>query len=212
MENKKNITIACAGCAGSGKTKTLELLLSYLLSPSAELLISPEEASLVLQWIKESKGKYDRFHPLVDPYAFQGIVTSRQLISESRLAAKAASSDKNVVLTLVDRGISDAFTYLPDSEVAEMLTYGTLEDSLVRYDAVLFFQPYLSSTSTEENNNENRYEDDEGIKALAGKTLEVWKKHSNVYYIPNFETVEEKGKYTALLLNEIVGEEVFLLD
>ena len=139
-------------------------------------------------------------------------MTSRQLISESRLAAKAASSDKNVVLTLVDRGISDAFTYLPDSEVAEMLTYGTLEDSLVRYDAVLFFQPYLSSTSTEENNNENRYEDDEGIKALAGKTLEVWKNHSNVYYIPNFGTIEEKGEYIARLLNEIVGEEFFILD
>ena len=87
----------------------------------------------------------------------------------------------------------DAYIYLNEQQIA-LMTDQTPEELMHRYTAVLYFEPFRSEYLTD--GNEFRVEHEDEMAALEAKTRAIWQRHSNIIFIPTFETIEQRVEYT----------------
>ena len=196
---KKLTRIAFCGCACSGKTSVLNMLKERL-NPALEdewnTSFIQEAATYILL---TTAG----LHPKNDPVGFQRAVSLYQLTHEDY---GCVDDTKSHNLIIADRGIADAFIYVPDE--AESLLNQTVEQAVKRYDAVIYFLPYYPDNIRD--GNEHRYENKDELRILEQKTFDVWSKHPNIFVIPLFQTISQKVDFVSKLLNQILSAEVFI--
>lgn len=197
---KKALTrIAFCGSACSGKTSVLNMLKERL-NPAVKeewnVTFVQEAATQILLTTD--------LHPKKDPVGFQRAVSLYQFIHEEYDRCFDDTMLHNVSLS--DRGIADAFIYVPDD--AETLLDQTVEEAVRRYDAIIYFLPYYPDNVQE--GNQERYENKDELRILEQKTFDVWSKHPNIFVIPLFQTISQKVDFVSKRLNQILGEEVFI--
>lgn len=196
---KKALTrIAFCGSACSGKTSVLNMLKERL-NPAVKeewnVTFVQEAATHILLTTD--------LHPKKDPVGFQRAVSLYQFIHEEYDRCFDDTKLHNVSLS--DRGIADAFIYVPDD--AETLLDQTIEQAVNRY-AVLYFLPYYPDNILD--GNEQRYESKDDLCILEQKTFDVWSKSPNMFVIPLFPTIVQKVDFVIKCLNQILGAEVFI--
>ena len=76
-----------------------------------------------------------------------------------------------------------------------------------RYTAVLYFEPFRSEYLTD--GNEFRVEHEDEMAALEAKTRAIWQRHSNIIFIPTFETIEQRVEHTVQVLSQLLGRDIF---
>ena len=197
---KETLTrIVFCGAPASGKTSILNMLKERIhpaLKKDWNITFLEESATYTMLT--------NRLTPKVDPIAFQRAVVLHQLLCEDYQICVDPTKPHN--LSLIDRGVTDAFVYIPDQ--AESLLDQTLEQTLRRYDHVIYFQRYL--TSNVKAGNACRYESEEELRALEERTFDVWSKHPSFTVIPVFKTISDKVDWVCRCLNRILGEKVFV--
>ena len=116
--------------------------------------------------------------------------------------------ERNSVI-LLDRGLTDIHVYLDEKEIAEIITPEQAKELDMRYDCIMFFE----ATGILSENNPARVEKTlEDLNKISLRTKKAWSEHSKkMFSIPPAETIEEKAKYTAMLINSFVGDEVLII-
>ena len=197
---KELTRIVFCGSACSGKTSAVNMLKERLNPALKEWNITfIQEAATHILLNTDSD-----LHPKNDPVGFQRAVSLYQFIHEDY--DRCVDDSKSYNICVADRGIADAFIYVPDD--AEFLLDQTVEQAVKRYDAVLYFLPY--HTDNIQDGNEQRYENKDELRILEQKTFDVWSKHPNMFVIPLFSTIAQKVDFVIKCLNKILGAEVFI--
>ena len=127
-------------------------------------------------------------------------------MEEDRGIERLLACERPLKVQITDRGIADAYIYLNEQQIA-LMTDQTPEELMHRYTAVLYFEPFRSEYLTD--GNEFRVEHEDEMAALEAKTRAIWQRHSNIIFIPTFETIEQRVEYTVQVLSQLLGCEIF---
>ncbi len=203
--NIKNVqlqNIVLTGCPRSGKTTVMEAL---------KEAVNPEIRDACVSFVNESATQLlrkDADMPRRDPIYFQTRVALTEYINEDGGLISLLGRPEPIKIQICDRGLCDLFVYL-EAEQSSYISEMTPEYFLKRYSHVLYFSPYVADEVTE--GNEFRYETEDEILLRERKGRDVWFKHKNCTEIPSFADVNDRIAYTAKVLNEIIGKEIFLV-
>lgn len=133
-----------------------------------------------------------------------------QLMIENKISEIRGSSPS---LMICDRGIADLRAYLSPSQIELSFTPDELSLLDKNYDSVYFFA--AGGADTAQNllsENPARIErDGTEIYALSKKTFDAWSSCPNFHYIERYDTVDERIRTVASLINGELGIEVFKL-
>ena len=191
------INIAFVGSSCSGKSSVLTLLKKWCSTDSQWSVHFIEEAATeILEQDRNLKNS---------SLEFQKKVLELQRTKETASLSKIETGKRK--LLLCDRAIADAFVYQP-REASDILGGMTLNDALMRYQYCFYFLPYY--TANTKSGNTLRCETTvEEISALENRTRAVYMNHKQLYFIPSFDSVDERAAYVKKLINSLLGENVF---
>lgn len=171
--------IALTGAPCSGKTSAVEKLAADLYTDTRDVFICPESAYEV---IASGASREDYL-------AFETLVAKKQLENEAEILKKAEQSDKDEVVIIYDRSITDCFSYV-DDKIALAENIGmNIVDSWARYDAFIVLETapeseYFSTSARIETYNE--------ALEYQKRLLDVSVGHSHLRYVKNERTFDEK--------------------
>lgn len=116
-------------------------------------------------------------------------------------------------IMICDRGIADLRAYLTPSQIELSFTPDELALLDKNYDSVYFFASGGADTAQNLlSENPARIERDGAeIYALSKKTFDAWSSCPNFHYIERYDTVDERTRTVASLINGELGVEVFKL-
>ena len=202
IKNVQLHNIVLTGCPRSGKTTVIEALKDA---------VDPALKDVCISFVDESATQLlrkDADMPRRDPIYFQTRVALTEYINEDGGLISLFGRPEPIKIQICDRGLCDLFVYL-EAEQSSYISEMTPEYFLKRYSHVLYFSPYVADEVTE--GNEFRYETEDEILLRERKGRDVWFKHKNCTEIPSFADVNDRITYTAKVLNEIIGKEIFLV-
>lgn len=171
--------IALTGAPCSGKTSAVERLAADLYTDSRDVFICPESAYEVI-----ASGAIRENY-----LAFETLVAKKQLENEAEILKKAEQSDKNEVVIIYDRGITDCFSYVEDKDALAENIGINIVDSWARYDALIVME---TAPESEYFSTPARIETYEEALEYQKKLLAVTVGHSHLRFIKNESTFEEK--------------------
>lgn len=133
-----------------------------------------------------------------------------QLMIENKIAEIRGDSPS---IMICDRGIADLRAYLTPSQIELSFTPDELALLDKNYDSVYFFASGGADTAQNLlSENPARIERDGAeIYALSKKTFDAWSSCPNFHYIERYDTVDERTRTVASLINGELGVEVFKL-
>ncbi len=194
----KIVRFVLEGSPCSGKSETLR----YLQTCKSEIpVVFVEEAATEI--LREDPDFVKR-----DPSAFQAEVLRRQYLREEEALSALQKADGMLGVIILDRGAADTFVYL-NEERAQSITGVSVETLVLRYDAVLHFDPYIETHSLKSGNDLRAETDTDELLALHEKSLRVWRLHPRFENVPVFQTKAEKGRYVAERINAQLKTTVF---
>lgn len=195
--------IALTGGPCSGKTSIVERLAAEFYSDDRDVFICPESAYEV---IANGVSREDYL-------AFETIVAKKQLENEAEILKKAEQSEKNEVVIIYDRGITDCFSYVDDSDALAENIGVNIVDSWARYDALIVME---TAPESEYFSTSARIETYDEALEYQKKLLAVTVGHAHLRFIKNESTFEEKYQSVKAEINSILSgyeiEKKFLIE
>lgn len=191
---KKIQKFVLAGGPGCGKSTNLELMKAFPISQNVNVIFLEEAATALL---------HDPPKDMPDsPVLRQFMIFRTQLLLE-KTAVDAAKRSKKPTIIVQDRGLLDLYSYLEDAEAKEIC----ITDLKGRYDGVICYQ----HPGFLRKNNSFRHETLAEALLLSERTIAAWKAHAAcpVHLIAPTDTIEEKARETAGLINRLAGMTVF---
>ena len=192
------IKIAFVGSSCSGKSSVLTLLKKWCSTDDSQWSVHfiTEAATEILEQDRNLKNS---------SLEFQKKVLELQRTKETAALSKIEIGKRK--LLLCDRAIADAFVYQP-REASDILGGMTLTDTLTCYQYCFYFLPYY--TPNTKSGNTVRCEGTvKEISELESRTRAVYMNHKQLYFIPSFDSVDERAAYVKKLINSLLGENVF---
>lgn len=200
--------IVLAGGPACGKSGTMRRLKSFPVHPSVHVVLVNEVASAFMNNWSEYVRRND------DPIVRQYYILKTQIMLEDLACAEAEKSGKERGLIVCDRGVLDAFAYLTNEELTEIITPEEAKAFAYRYDGALTFEETNEENFSSRNNSARIEQNYEEVQKIGERTRKVWKNMAKcpVASIYPAATMEEKTKDAAREINRLIGFECFLLD
>jgi predicted ATPase len=172
--------IALTGGPGAGKSTAADLLRREL---GEKVIVVPEAATMIFS------GGFPRYdHDEARRSTQKAIYSIQQNLEEVQ---SRRYPDRTL---LCDRGTLDSAVYWPDGPDAffeHMNT--TLEQELIRYDAVIFFESAaVGKRNIIEGGNPTRNESLEEAARLDHGLFNIWSNHPHFYHIPSDQSFIKK--------------------
>jgi predicted ATPase len=191
--SEKCCRVALTGGPGGGKTTAADL---YRREIGADVVIVPEAATLLYS------GGFPRTGENGVRRATQRAIYNVQLNLEDVQSAHYKSR-----VLLCDRGTVDGAAYWP-GDPTEFFTHmgTTLEQELLRYDAVIFFETAAVGGISIEGGNPTRVESLEEALILDRKLKTLWSHHPHFVFVPHDKSFIKKVNLGLTELAKIVAE------
>lgn len=171
---KKRIVLT--GGPGGGKTTALDLIRREFLGKIATV---PEAATMI-------------FSGGIERSSNDQILKTQQIAIfnlQKHLEDIQRAMFKHSII-LCDRGSLDGLAYWPESDNSFFQSMHTsLEEELLRYDAVIFFESAAKSGESIKSNNPIRNESEQSAIDLDNKLQAIWSKH------PNFNLIHSSASF-----------------
>ena len=171
--------IVLTGGPGGGKTTAADL---YRREIGEDVVIVPEAATILYL------GGFPRVGDVEVRKATQRAIYQVQLNLEDAQAAHFRSR-----VLLCDRGTIDGAAYWPGPEEDFFEHIGTtLENELLRYDAVIFFETAAVGDISIEGGNPARVESNAQAVLIDQKLRKLWSKHPQFVLVPHNKSFIKK--------------------
>ncbi len=197
------INVAITGAPCSGKTTIIKKAIEYYRKQGITVLYCPESATVALE------NGSDRTVPEVFEYEIAKIQKS----AEARILAKANKLNAENVLVLYDRGLTDCFSYVPDSERFSEMVGTDIYSTWSRYDAVIMLETTAAKGFIENSSIRTESVDDAVLEQ--NKLLDVYIGHPHFRFIKVCDSIDEKLLLVTaqidMLLNDVELEKKFLI-
>jgi predicted ATPase len=163
--------IALTGGPGGGKTTAADMLRREI---GERVVVVPEAATMLFS------GGFPRCEEIEARKAAQRAIFHVQRNIEDVQSARYPGR-----VLLCDRGTIDGAAYWPSNDPNEFFDElgTTLEQELLRYDAVLFFETAAVGNLSIETGNPVRIESNQEAVALDTRMRELWRRHPNYVHI-----------------------------
>lgn len=182
--------IALSGGPGGGKTTAADMLRREI---GDRVIVVPESATMLFS------GGFPRCNEVEARKAVQRAIFHVQRNLEELQSARFPHR-----VLLCDRGTVDGAAYWPTSDPNEFFTElgTTLEQELLRYDAVLFFETAAVGDLSIETGNPVRTESNAEAVALDARLRTLWSQH------PNFVMIKHSNSFMAKIFEglHVLGE------
>jgi predicted ATPase len=182
--------IALTGGPGGGKTTAADMLRREI---GERVVVVPESATMLFS------GGFPRCD---EPGARRAVQSA--IFHVQRNIEEVQSERYPGRVLLCDRGTVDGAAYWPSDEPLDFFRAlgTTLEQELMRYDAVLFFETAAVGGFSIETGNPMRTETNREAVALDARMRELWSRH------PNFVLIHHNHSFMAKLFEglHVLGE------
>lgn len=188
---KKRIVLT--GGPGGGKTTALDLIRREFLGKIATV---PEAATMI-------------FSGGIDRSTSEHVLKTQQIaifnLQKHLEDIQRATFDHSIILC--DRGSLDGLAYWPESDNSFFQAMDTtLEDELLRYDAVIFFESAAKSGESIKSNNPIRNESEKAAIELDDKLQSIWSNHPNFNLIHSSESFINKVMFGIKTIEQIMSK------
>jgi len=188
---KKRIVLT--GGPGGGKTTALDLIRREF---SGKIATVPEAATMIF-----SGGIARSVNEQVLKTQQTAIFNLQKHLEDIQRA-----TFKNSII-LCDRGSLDGLAYWPGSDEEFFKSMNTtMEDELLRYDAVIFFETAAKSGESIKSNNPIRNESEKTAITLDNKLQTVWSQHPNFNLIHSAESFINKVMFGISTIEEVMAQ------
>jgi predicted ATPase len=197
LQDGNHARIVLTGGPGGGKTTAADLFRREI---GEKVVIVPETATMLFS------GGFPRVGQPKARAATQQAIFHAQVALED--IQRALYPDR---VLLCDRGTIDGAAFWPpEAPQGFFETMGTtLEEELVRYDAVIFFESAAVGDMSIEGGNPTRTESNEQARQLDIRLRALWSKHPNFHFIPHSESFFAKLRDGLEQLQRIVGNDAW---
>jgi len=197
LQDGNHARIVLTGGPGGGKTTAADLFRREI---GEKVVIVPETATMLFS------GGFPRVGQPKARAATQQAIFHAQVALED--IQRALYPDR---VLLCDRGTIDGAAFWPpEAPQGFFETMGTtLEEELVRYDAVIFFESAAIGDMSIEGGNPTRTESNEQARQLDIRLRALWSKHPNFHFIPHSDSFFAKLRDGLEQLQRIVGNDAW---
>jgi predicted ATPase len=197
LQDGNHARIVLTGGPGGGKTTAADLFRREI---GEKVVIVPETATMLFS------GGFPRVGQPKARAATQQAIFHAQVALED--IQRALYPDR---VLLCDRGTIDGAAFWPpEAPQGFFETMGTtLEEELVRYDAVIFFESAAVGDMSIEGGNPTRTESNEQARQLDIRLRALWSKHPNFHFIPHSDSFFAKLRDGLEQLQRIVGNDAW---
>ncbi len=187
-----NFRIALSGGPGGGKTTAADMFRREI---GEKVVIVPEAATLLFS------GGFPRSQsPRAIRAAQRAIFHVQRNLEDTQIALYPER------ILLCDRGTIDGAAYWPGKPEEFFEAQGTtLEEELLRYDAVLFFESAAVGGMGIEGGNPTRIENLQEAVELDQKLRSLWSQHPRCLYVPHNPSFFKKITFSLALLENLVS-------
>lgn len=190
---EKAFRIVLTGGPGGGKTTAADLFRREI---GEKVVIVPEAATMMFS------GGFPRYTEPEAVCSAQRAIYHVQRNLESIQAAKFPSR-----ILLCDRGTIDGAAYWPKSDRSFFEEMGTtLENELLTYDGVIFFETAAAGGLGIEGGNPVRKESLKEAVKIDRELYKLWSSHPNFIEVHHNESFFKKISYGLAILDEMVRE------
>lgn len=191
--NNGRIRIVLTGGPGGGKTTAADLFRREI---GERVVVVPEAATLLFA------GGFPRSDENGALRAAQRAIYHVQRNLEDAQSARFPGR-----ILLCDRGTIDGAAYWPDSPEAYFAEQGSsIDQELLRYDAVIFFETAAVGGLSIEGGNPIRTEDTETAVALDRKLRGLWTRHPRFVLVPHNPSFFKKITFGLASIESIVAQ------
>ena len=201
--NTEFFRIALVGTPGAGKTSVLRILRESATENGYKVDFIDEAATVIMHdnAVRELRR--------TDSVAFQEKVSLTQLFMEDGAFMNAMAEGAKKYLQITDRALPDTYVYLNGEQRKELrFPLPTVEELNARYDAVICFELFRHQTSLQAGNSLRAETDITTVEKVYESSLRVYSDHKHFYLIPTYDSILDKAKRVAEIINEVVGETV----
>lgn len=188
---KKRIVLT--GGPGGGKTTALDLIRREFLGKIATV---PEAATMI-------------FSGGIERSTNDQILKIQQIAIfnlQKHLEDIQRTTFQNSII-LCDRGSLDGLAYWPENDENFFTSMNTsIEEELLRYDAVIFFESAAKSGESIKSNNPIRNESEKAAIELDNKLKTIWSKHPNFNLIHSSESFINKVIFGIKTIEQIMDD------
>lgn len=192
-QNNDRCRIVLTGGPGGGKTTAADLFRREI---GDRVVIVPEAATLLFS------GGFPRSNTTPAVHAAQRAIYHVQRNLEDTQAALFPGR-----ILLCDRGTVDGAAYWPDEPHHFFQTVNSsLEEELLRYDAVIFFETAAAGGLNIEGGNPIRNESTEQALAVDRRLRALWSRHPRFVLVPHNASFFKKISFGLAVIDGIVSE------